>query len=172
NRHLVAQAFGYPVEGPADYGLEHPPYPPPWAPQGRYAVLLHAASRADKQWPRESWLALAHRLSASGLACVFPGGSEAERVSAGQLALTVPGALAAPAMDLWTAATLHAHASLVVGVDTGLTHLAVALDRTTVGIYLRTDPARTGLHGATASNLGGIGADPSVDEVSAALGLA
>lgn len=171
NRRLVGRVFGYEPEGPADYGLETPPYAPSWAPRGRYAVLLHAASRADKQWPRDKWLLLARRLAGQGYATVFPGGTEEERIAAGQLALLVPNAMAAPPMDLWVAATLLAHAALVVGVDTGLTHLAVALDRPTVGLYRATDPALTGLHGACGTSLGAPGREPAVEQVIEALGL-
>jgi heptosyltransferase-1 len=68
------------------------------------------------------------------------------------------------------AAALLAHASHVVGVDTGLTHLAVALGRPTVGVYCATRPRLTGLHGGDSTNLGGPGAAPTVDAVAAALG--
>ena len=60
-------------------------------------------------------------------------------------------------------------ARIVVGVDTGLTHLAVALDRPTIGLFRATDPAATGLYGsARAVNLGGIGMTPSANEVTVA----
>lgn len=169
NRRLVARVFGYELDGPADYGLETPPYPPLWAPRGRFAVMLHAASRADKRWSDGKWVELARGLSRAGYATVFPGGTEAERIAAARLALLVPDAIAAPPMDLWVAATLLAHASFVVGVDTGLTHLAVALEKTTVGIYRATEPALTGLHGASGVSLGGPGREPTVEQVMAAL---
>ena len=171
NRMLVARVLGYEPEGPADYGLESPPYPPLWAPRGRYAVMLHAASRADKQWADEKWVELARRLAQRGFATVFPGGSDGERIAAARLALLVPGAIAAPPMDLWVAATLLAHAESVVGVDTGLTHLAVALGRPTVGIYRATDPALTGLHGENGVSLGAPGREPTIDDVTRALAL-
>ncbi len=50
-------------------------------------------------------------------------------------------------MALAEAAALIGHAAGVVGVDTGLTHLAVALGVPTVGIYCATSPELTGLHG-------------------------
>lgn len=169
NRELVARVFGYAVEGPARYGLTAPAAPA-WAPQGAYAVLLHAASRADKRWPDERWTALARLLSESGYATVFPGGTDAERGAAARLAQSVPNAIAAPAMGLGEAAGLLANAAMVAGVDTGLTHLAVAFERPTVGIYTATRPELTGLHGAEGVNLGGPGRAPSVDAVAAALG--
>jgi heptosyltransferase-1 len=172
NRSLFAQVFGYAVEGAPRYGLVPPAEAPAWAPQGRYAVLLHAASRADKRWPDGHWIALAKRLAADGYATVFPGGSDAERAAAARLAEAVgEGALAAPAMSLVEAAALLGHASGVVGVDTGLTHLAVALGVPTVGIYCATDPSLTGLHGELAANLGGRGAPPDVEAVARATGI-
>jgi heptosyltransferase-1 len=54
----------------------------------------------------------------------------------------------------------------VVGLDTGLTHLAAALGATTVGIYCGSDPALTGLYGAErATNVGAPGRAPEVAEV-------
>ncbi len=107
-----------------------------------------------------------------GLATVFPGGSAAERAGAARLAAEVPLGLAAPAMPLAEAAALLAHADGVVGVDTGLTHLAVALDVPTVGIYCATRPELTGLHGgAHALNVGGAGNAPGVEAVAAAIGF-
>jgi heptosyltransferase-1 len=170
NRELVARVFGYAVAGEARYGIVAPARAPAWAPSGPYAVLLHAASRADKRWPEERWIALARLLAASGYASVLPGGTEAERAGAARIAQSIPGALAAPAMGLAEAAALLAGAALVAGVDTGLTHLAVALDRPTAGIYTATRPELTGLHGPAGVNLGGPGRAPSVEAVAAALG--
>jgi lipopolysaccharide heptosyltransferase I len=172
NRRLVARVFGYDSQGTPRYGLDAPQAPPAWAPPDRYVVLLHAASRADKRWSEASWLALARRLREHGFTPVFPGGSNAERATAARLASAVSGAIAAPPMALAEAAALLAHAHGVVGVDTGLTHLAVAFDVPTVGIYCATDPALTGLHGgARAINLGGRGAAPGVEAVVQAIGL-
>src|SRR5690606_3008457 len=88
------------------------------------AVLLHATSRADKLWPEASWHALIERLAAAGLVPVLPWGSEAERVAAQRLAEGHPQAVVAPRMSLAQCAALLASARCVVGVDTGLTHLA------------------------------------------------
>ncbi|HXZ49714.1 MAG TPA: lipopolysaccharide heptosyltransferase I [Usitatibacter sp.] len=174
NRRLLGQVFGYAVDAAPRYGLAPPSAPPAWVPARRYAVLLHAASRPAKLWPEARWIELARLFSAEGWATVFPGGTAAERDAAARLAATAgPDALAAPAMDLGEAAALLAHAGAVVGVDTGLTHLAVALDvPTVVGIYCATSPRLTGLHGgASAANLGGPAAAPEVREVAAAAGL-
>jgi heptosyltransferase-1 len=171
NRRLVGAALGYRPRGEARYGIVPPADPPPWAPRNRYLVMLHAASRAPKRWPDDHWVALARSLASQGYATVWPGGSEAERAHAARLARDVDGALCAPAMDLATAAALIAHADGAVGVDTGLTHLAVATGVPTVGIYCATSPGLTGLHGgANAVNVGDAGRVPGVAEVVAAIG--
>jgi lipopolysaccharide heptosyltransferase I len=170
NRRLVGEIFGYRPAGAARYGLARPPSPPAWAPRAPYAVLLHAASRADKRWPQERWIALGNALAARGVCVVLPGGTDAERADAARLTTAIPGAMAAPPMQLAEAAALLGNAAHVVGVDTGLTHLALALGTPVVGIYCASNPALTGLHGAgTAVNLGTPGRAPAVEEVAAAL---
>jgi lipopolysaccharide heptosyltransferase I len=67
---------------------------------------------------------------------------------------------------------LLAGAKAVIGVDTGMTHLAVALGRPVVALYCGTRPGLTGVyasHGGCARNLGGPGMVPEVAEVLAAL---
>jgi heptosyltransferase-1 len=165
NRSLVAQVFGYPVDGVAGYGLGMPAARPAWAPQDPYTVFLHAASRAAKRWPTERWIELGRAANEAGLDVVLPGGTDEERALSNRIAESLARALAAPAMGLADAAALLGHARCVAGVDTGLTHLAAALGVPTVGIYCATRPALTGLHAANAVNVGDAGKPPSVGEV-------
>jgi len=173
NRRLVGAVLGYKPRGEARYGIVAPPEAPDWAPSSPYVVMLHAASRASKRWAPGHWVALAKTLSGQGYTAVFPGGTPAERDAAALLAREVPGAVAAPAMSLVQAAALLGHAHGVVGVDTGLTHLAAALGVPTVGLYGATSPSLTGLHaGSHAVNVGEAGKPPSVADVAGAIGLA
>ena len=166
NRRLVAQVFGYSLDGPADYGLGVPAAPPAWVPQGPYTVLLHAASRATKRWPQERWVSLAREANNAGMDVVLPWGTPDEREAARRIAKELPhGGVVAPAMDLAEAAALLGHSRCVAGVDTGLTHLAAAMGVPTVGIYVATRPELTGLHATNAVNVGGAGQPPSVDDV-------
>lgn len=167
NRLLAAGALGYRLDDlTLDYGIAAPSLQAAWLPRGDYAVLLTATSRADKEWPEDDWRALGSALIATGLRCVLPGGSDAERARAGRLAQQLGRAIAAPAMNLTELAGLLAGAKLVVGVDTGLVHLAAALGRPTLAIYCASDPRLTGVLGtAPHRNLGGPKQAPTSAEV-------
>jgi len=72
----------------------------------------------------------------------------------------------APRLTLKEAAVLLKQAALVVGVDTGLVHLATAVGVPTIGIYCGSDPAKNGLYAATPiRNLGQDGVPPSAGAV-------
>jgi heptosyltransferase-1 len=170
NRVLAAQALGYRVPEGVDYGIAPVGRKPAWAPSAPYAVLVHATSSGAKLWPSDRWIEVGARLAERGTSSVLPWGSSAEEARARDLARSVPGAVVAPALTLAEAAAALAGARAVVGVDTGLTHLACALGVPTVGLYCATDPAATGLHGsARAINLGGKDGPPAAHEVLAAL---
>ena len=169
NRQLAAGALGYELgDLPLDYGLTARPLQADWLNHKDYAVLLTATSRADKEWAEAHWQALGAALNAHGLACVLPGGSPAERTRAERIAGTLQHAHAAPALNLTDLAGLLAGARLVVGVDTGLVHLAAALGQPTLALYCASDPALTGVLADTPhANLGGPGRPPSASEVTA-----
>ncbi|MDO8811491.1 MAG: lipopolysaccharide heptosyltransferase I [Gallionella sp.] len=171
NRQLAAQALGYALESRADYGIRPPAIDrPAWLAEGAYMVLLHATSRADKLWDEANWIALGRFLHGKNIRCVLPWGSEAEQARSRRLAGAIPGAIAPPRLSLNEAASLLGGAQAVIGVDTGLAHLAVALGIPTVGLYTATDPALTGLYaGTNMVNLGGIGHAPDVAAVISAL---
>lgn len=162
NRRLVALAAGYTASAGPDYGIAAPSAP---TPETRHAVLLTATSRDDKLWPEERWIALGSRLHAQGLTCLLPAGSTTERERAGRIASAIPGAAVLPPASLHDLAAQLAAARIVVGVDTGLVHLAAALGRPTLALFCASDPALTGVLAQTpAINLGAIDQPPSVDD--------
>jgi heptosyltransferase-1 len=73
-------------------------------------------------------------------------------------------------MSITELASLLAGAQAAVGVDTGLSHLAVALKTPTVALYTATDPGLTGVLGSGFyRNLGGKAQLPGPEAVLDAL---
>lgn len=169
-RLLAAQSLGYALEGPPEFGLKvgrRPGMPP------RYAAIMPSASRETKLWPEEYWKAVLLRLEVAGYAPYLFAGNEEELERAQRLADAVPRARALPRMGLREAAEVLAGASVFVGLDSGLTHLAGGLGRPTIGIYCDYDPALAPVTGAGfIACLGGPGTPPTREEVLAAVGRA
>jgi len=166
NRQLAAAAFGYTPSPALDYGIAAPEFSADWLPTAPTVVLLTATSRDDKLWPENDWIALGNTLAGRGLTAVLPAGNATERERAARIASAIPGAVAAPPLTIRELAGVLGHATLAVGVDTGLAHLAAALKVPTIALYTATDPSLTGVVGAGfARNLGGKGQPPAVAEV-------
>ena len=169
NRWLAGAALDYHVNMPLDYGVRADRLDAAWLPATPYSVLLTATSRREKQWPDTHWLALANDLNLRGLPCVLPAGSETERTRARMLEQNMRRAVAAPPLNLASLASLIAGATVVVGLDTGLTHFAAALGVAVVAVFAGSDPQLTGVYGAArALNLGGPANPPTPQEVIAA----
>ena len=168
NRTLTARALGYTPRGALDYGLDRASLMPKSG--AAYAVLLHATARAEKQWPEENWLALGKVLSSSGLNLVLPWGTDEERMRAQRMAAKLPAAHVGERQPLDATARLIAGASLVVGVDTGLLHVAAALGVPLVAIFAGSNPGLTGPIGAgPVAVCGTQGKPPSIEEVARAV---
>jgi heptosyltransferase-1 len=169
-RTLVAQALDYRLQGPIDYGIVAPPAPV-FAPSEPYCVLLHSTARAEKLWAEDAWVEVGRALEARGLVCVLPWGNADERLRAERLAASLTQPVVPPQMSMEEAAGLIGDAVAVVGLDTGLMHLAVALGVPVVGIYCNSEPSRTGPLGAGRIAIrGGIGSPPAPADILQALG--
>jgi heptosyltransferase-1 len=167
-RQLAGKALGYAPVGPPRFDLRVPEIID--APQARYAVFVHATSRADKLWPESSWRALIDHFARDGMSIVLPWGSSGEAARSERLASGARETIVPPRRKLPELAALLSGAALVVGVDTGLTHLAAALGTPTVALFTATDSALAGVaaDGAHARDLGGTGATIEPDDVVAA----
>jgi heptosyltransferase-1 len=187
NRAIAAGALGYAIapDSRASFGLVAPDFRlSSLAPGRRYAVLAPGASREGKLWVDASWLEVARDLSARGLTLVWLWGGAAEYTRVAALAAgcgsvideASPGAssiscaeaksIIPPFLSVADAAGMLARAEIVVGLDTGFTHLAAALGRATVGIYCDSDSVHYAVSGdGPCASLGGVGQPPGAQAV-------
>ena len=168
-RRLAGAAFGYEPRGAPHFDLAPPLEGDP--PDAPYAVFLHATSRRDKRWPEAHWRSLAEHVVNAGFAVVLPWGAAEEKLASERIARDTARCVVPPARrSLPELASLLARAVWVVGVDTGLTHLAAALGTPTVAIFTATDARLAGVARASpvARDLGGVGIVPRPEQVIAA----
>ena len=141
-RQLFAAALGYELTAEmGEYSLGFR------AVRQRSVVLLHGTTWPSKHWPDTSWKALSKLLGAAGYRVLLPWGNAAERQRAEDIATVSPAAQVLPELSLTELAQLLAEASACVSVDTGLGHLAAAVDTPTVALFGPTDAALTGFYG-------------------------
>jgi heptosyltransferase-1 len=161
NRTLTALSLGYQLNGEVDYGLQRPPQ----SEQARYAVLLHGTSRAAKEWSEPYWIAVGDWLQRHGVEVVLPWGSEDERLRSERLCNAIANSRVLPRQSLDRTAQVIGNAAIVVGVDTGLLHLAAAYRVPLVAVFLATEPGLTGPVGAGPMTvIGGKGAQPTAQQ--------
>lgn len=133
---------------------------------GAYAALAVNTSQARKLWPEENWIEVARQLSEHGLSSVLFWGNDEEKQRVERIAKQASGCIVAPRLPLADIASVLADASIVVGVDTGISHLGAALGRPTIGIFVQTSLEKVPIVGdAEYVNLGGPGQMPTVDDV-------
>jgi heptosyltransferase-1 len=162
NRILSGLALGYSPLGAPDFGLDRKQFS---GTGSRYGLLLHATARAEKFWREEHWVALGKRLNRNAeLRLLW--GTDTERVRSERIAAAISGARVEERKPLDQVAALIAGAQFVVGVDTGLSHLAAALGVPLVAIFTGSKPGLTGPVGSgPIAVLGADGAPPTVDAV-------
>ncbi len=111
-------------------------------------VFAHGSSRSDKLWPVSHWVELGQRLNAQGYGIALAHGSDGEEQRSHTIAdeLNKLGVQAVVwprlGLDALTDALAGSHG--VIGVDSGLSHIAVALDLPHVQIYNFDTAWRTG----------------------------
>jgi heptosyltransferase-1 len=163
NRLLTGLALGFSSQGAPDFGLVRARFP---ASAERYAVLLHATARPEKQWPEANWIALGEALAGQGIDPVLPWGTADEQARSTRIAGALPRARIPERAPLDAVARLIAGAQFVVGVDTGLLHLSAALGVPLVAIFAGSKPGLTGPVGSgPMAVLGAERAPPSVEAV-------
>jgi heptosyltransferase-1 len=146
-RRLFAEALGYPLpETSPAYGLARDRLPAP-AVSGPYLVFLHGTAWGTKLWPESHWQGLVELAAAAGYGVVLPYGSRLDQARAERIEAATGKARPISTKSLAEAAGLIAGAAGCVAVDTGLGHLAAALDVPTVTLYGPSSATRTGTRG-------------------------
>ena len=167
NRTLAALSLSYafPTHAP-DYGIQAVANLNDWLSKP-FVIALHGTSRDSKLWPIEHWINLGIALKSQQLNVVLPWSNAAELSRAEQIASSLENATVLPKLSIAELAAVISQAKAAVGVDTGLSHLAAALNIPTIAIYTDTNPALTGVMGSKAQviNLGNIGETPKSADV-------
>ena len=168
NRRLAAAHLGYAVPDSApDFGISAPAGS--WSAGAPSAALIPCASRPEKLWPEDRWIAVGQRLRASGLVPVLVWGSDHERLRAERIAAGC-GGVVPPFLSVADTAAVLGQARQIVGLDTGFSHLGAAFGAPTIGIYCDHEPGLAGITGpGPVASLGGPGQVPTLAAVMAAL---
>jgi heptosyltransferase I len=142
SRELCAKALGYDMGRELAFGLRARTAAP--VDPGCIA-FVHGTSRDDKCWPEADWIALGRRLIAQGRSIGLPQGNDAERERAERIAAALgDSAHVWPRLDLGQVTDRLATCAGVIGVDSGLSHIAVALALPHVQVYNFETAWRTG----------------------------
>ncbi len=108
---------------------------------GNVAILAPFTTRPQKHWFDERWIELARGLHAADFRCLILGGPN-DKTLAEQLAKAAgPGVISlAGKTSLAESASLINKGRVLIGVDTGLTHLGKALGTPTIALFGSTLP--------------------------------
>lgn len=163
SRLVCAQAFDYLVPAQQRFGLQAQARP---SVAGLPVVaFVHGTSRIDKEWPVDHWVELGRRFNAAGLRVALPHGSAQEQRRSDEIGTRLEHAVVLPRLSLDALVDEFAACVGVVGVDSGLSHIAVALGLPHVQIYNFDTAWRTGPIGVAHQASVFDRPTPSVDEV-------
>ena len=150
-RQLFSEALYYPRPTTmADYGVDKTA----WLDNTTepYVLFFHGTTWVNKHWPENYWKVLIQLLNKQQLKIKLAWGTQEEHERSLRLAQHA-NVEVLPALNIERLAPVIANASAVVAVDTGLCHLASALNIPTVALFGPTDPEKTGLMGEKQINL-------------------
>jgi heptosyltransferase-1 len=151
-RSIFAQSLEYSFESlPLDYGLKK--FAEPKDLKKPYVFFAHGTTWPSKQWPIRQWMTLAQQLQKYDHFVYVTWYTDAEKKLADQLASECSNVVVLPKQSLTMIASVIANAKALVGVDTGLSHVAAACHIPSVTLYGPTNPARTGTVGPNQRHL-------------------
>jgi heptosyltransferase-1 len=139
-REICSRALGYAIPSRFGFGLraDSPA-------KSNEVCFVHGTSREDKCWPFDHWLALGRRVIEQGHGVGLPHGNEEELRRSERIASELGSrANVWPRLDLGALTDRLAGCAGAIGVDSGLSHIAVALDLPHVQVYNFDTNWRTG----------------------------
>jgi heptosyltransferase-1 len=145
----LGAALHYQPEGAPIYGLQAGTTAAPRRGAAPTVVFVHGTSRDDKLWPQSNWVQLGKRFLSAGWSIALPQGNEAEQTRA-ELIAAAWQFDQTMRVDVWPSLSLDAVVDRlaathgVIGVDSGLSHIAVALNLPHVQLYNFPTAWRTG----------------------------
>lgn len=152
-RQLFALALGYELPaGLGDYGLKRLAGADDTQP-APFVLFLHGTTWDSKHWPELYWRQLAELMGERGLQVRLPWGNPVEKARAERIAQGLDYAEVLPKLNLAGVAHVLSAAQGCVAVDTGIGHLAAALDVPTVSLFGPTNPGLTGAYGQSQVHL-------------------
>lgn len=132
-RQLFSLALRYACpRSPADFGIRREKFTHHG--KDRYAVFLHGAAWKTKLWPEEKWIEAGNFIRRNGIQVLLPWGNKDEKLIAERIAVKINGKVL-DELNIAGLAPVLAGAEFVIGLDTGLTHIAIALGVRTVTLY-------------------------------------
>jgi len=150
NRLLLSKVLNYSLDKiPLNYGIALQAWPVSRKfsdlLKRPYIVALHGTSKVDKEWPFDAWLSLLNAMQKEGVNLVFPWGNTYEKQRVECLQKQASNAVMLPRCDLSTLASIIHAAQAVIGMDTGLMHIAAALNQQGLALYPVTKIQLTGV---------------------------
>lgn len=164
-RQLFARSLGYEIPTGIDYGIkntftEFAQTSDKQSANDAQILFFHGTTWETKHWPESYWLQLAKQLSKDGYGVLLPWGNDAEKRRAEMIKNAVDdfnkangfhnaegSVTVLPKMSLREIVGQLSQVAGVVAVDTGLAHLAAALDKPLVSLFGPTNPGLTRPYG-------------------------
>ncbi|HJN38375.1 MAG TPA: lipopolysaccharide heptosyltransferase I [Gammaproteobacteria bacterium] len=138
NRQLLAAALDYSLEKTYRFGIESQ------AVKRKQLVFFMGSSWHNKRWPLSHWYQLVRKAIDQGYHVVMPWGSQQEKNELLSFNSFPSSQLTLSSYSLDELKEVLALSEVVIASDTGILHLAQALDTKVIGLFGPTDPKHSG----------------------------
>lgn len=164
NRLLVAKSMNYEID-PNDISFSYNFKKDQTDPHS--IVFITGTSNVQKKWPLEYWIKLAHLFEHDNYKIFLPWGNVREYEECLAIYDQTTNCEILEKTNIDQLAKKIASTHFVIGVDTGLTHLASSLDIPTIGIYTFSNSSLTGVKSTktTAFNMGSLNNIPHPKDI-------